>query len=328
MRHTLSAYGTRIIPAYAGSTSRSQPRAFQPMDHPRIRGEHPIAAKPDNLVMGSSPHTRGAPTSCRSSRSRPRIIPAYAGSTPGRRQRLRLSGDHPRIRGEHITRGPRRIWVDGSSPHTRGAPACVTSVPRRSRIIPAYAGSTACRRLFSTRTADHPRIRGEHDVYDMVTARGRGSSPHTRGARPGACTIAASSRIIPAYAGSTQFSPARSPKRRDHPRIRGEHAGAVQELPIGGGSSPHTRGAPPRSSPGSRPSRIIPAYAGSTVAGLPTGHSRWDHPRIRGEHDGEGPVDGVQGGSSPHTRGARSRRSVCDDRRRIIPAYAGSTIVE
>ena len=50
---------------------------------------------------------------------------------------------------------------------------------------------------------DHPRIRGEHDVYDMVTARGRGSSPHTRGALWPKGHGLAGIGIIPAYAGST-----------------------------------------------------------------------------------------------------------------------------
>ncbi len=132
----------------------------------------------------------------------------------------------------------------GSSPHTRGAPGCVTRDARRNR--------------------DHPRIRGEH------------SQAGARDGAPGG--------IIPAYAGSTLpedvgdrdlWGPsphtrgARNsrPWRRlgsgDHPRIRGEHlhraarrrrqggiipayAGntgtRVCQLVIMPGSSPHTRG--------------------------------------------------------------------------------------
>ena len=53
--------------------------------------------------------------------------------------------------------------------------------------------------------------------------------------------------IIPAYAGSTDFSPSTSGAAADHPRIRGEHCQAV--LPV------------------SSLAWIIPAYAGST--GIP-----------------------------------------------------------
>ena len=50
------------------------------------------------------------------------------------------------------------------------------------RIIPAYAGSTFVFATWSAKTADHPRIRGEHIVKSGVILTTRGSSPHTRGA--------------------------------------------------------------------------------------------------------------------------------------------------
>ena len=116
-------------------------------------------------------------------------------------------------------------FKEGSSPHTRGAPAW----------------SSARRRCFR----DHPRIRGEHAVAALVLlllegiipayagstppdgvphAMPMGSSPHTRGAlvqSGSACSLL-----------------------RDHPRIRGEHSVAHPAV---------------RERPG-----IIPAYAGST----------------------------------------------------------------
>ena len=154
----------RIIPAYAGSTlrihhfgflslgssphTRGAPRMrreemAKPKDHPRIRGEHPLAhlgdvgcrriipayagstprpTRPGSCVPGSSPHTRGA------------LDAAEA--------RVKEIEDHPRIRGEHFD-GPLALA------HLRG-------------IIPAYAGSTLPSRRY-------PQDR-------------RGSSPHTRGA--------------------------------------------------------------------------------------------------------------------------------------------------
>ena len=53
--------GPGIIPAYAGSTQASTSLRTVATDHPRIRGEHQLALiRPGDLV-GSSPHTRGAP---------------------------------------------------------------------------------------------------------------------------------------------------------------------------------------------------------------------------------------------------------------------------
>ncbi len=154
----------------------------------------------------------------------------------------------------------------GSSPHTRGAPDCVLRVDDDSQ--------------------DHPRIRGEHLIAfcgltmipriipayagsTMITCSSvpgrKGSSPHTRGAR--------------------RRAGRRSPRRRDHPRIRGEHSSRTNLHDAAHG--------------------IIPAYAGSTTKSvMPNGktqgsspHTRGapqkalcqtaklkDHPRIRGEH--------------------------------------------
>ena len=134
------------------------------------------------------------------------------------------------------------------------------------RIIPAYAGSTG--------------------LVECEKTMLPGSSPHTRGAPRG-------EGIRQQVAGA-------------HPRIRGEHLGAVlrrttvvgiipayagstiasvAEEVSDAGSSPHTRGAP--------------------LQGCIPRPSRRDHPRIRGEHN-----------------------LVCEALRRcvgIIPAYAGST---
>ena len=174
-----------------------------------------------------------------------------------------------------------------------------------SRIIPAYAGSTAGTWCLCRPISDHPRIRGEHALRRTSRIGLVGSSPHTRGARSGAPRGRGRRRIIPAYAGSTHQNRCRVARER--------------------GSSPHTRGAPARRSPGLRARRIIPAYAGSTFslgAFLPC---CTDHPRIRGEHAAPGSLVVDVGGSSPHTRGARSRSPARADQCRIIPAYAGST---
>ena len=96
----------RIIPAYAGSTGVVVDVAGAGADHPRIRGEHPIAAKPDNLVMGSSPHTRGARGELVGWADDGGIIPAYAGSTPAPSCGAASRRDHPRIRGEHRALSP------------------------------------------------------------------------------------------------------------------------------------------------------------------------------------------------------------------------------
>ena len=213
----------------------------------------------------------------------------------------------------------------GSSPHTRGARSAKRSTSRSRRIIPAYAGSTTSGATKARRRQDHPRIRGEHRSEPKFRREDGGSSPHTRGARYPRGVAVPARRIIPAYAGSTNGSPTTRPAATDHPRIRGEHRASGRDPGTGGGSSPHTRGARHRFIRRLFPARIIPAYAGSTYLSSVSCDIEPDHPRIRGEHKARPPSFSVSDGSSPHTRGARPRAPRVRYRRRIIPAYAGST---
>ena len=113
--------GARIIPAYAGSTSRRCPERLSRADHPRIRGEHDFELVLHVEFAGSSPHTRGALRQGFRGLERAGIIPAYAGSTTASASALRALSDHPRIRGEHDPRRRGPPAAGGSSPHTRGA---------------------------------------------------------------------------------------------------------------------------------------------------------------------------------------------------------------
>ena len=295
-----------IIPAYAGSTTTVQVAAVQCpgssphtrgalvkngtfstgiWDHPRIRGEHARRWRTVFYGRGSSPHTRGALVRFPADENAVGIIPAYAGSTQPPRERRRRQGDHPRIRGEHV-----RVYY-----------YFINDIG----IIPAYAGSTDAAAVAIEAPPDHPRIRGEHENLPPSGAPGFGSSPHTRGALAQPGFEFADVGIIPAYAGSTSCQPS--------------------QPWTGRGSSPHTRGA--QASIWATPcsSGIIPAYAGSTSRRRRATRPCSDHPRIRGEHRVEPYQPLPPAGSSPHTRGALGRRSAYGRRRRIIPAYAGST---
>ena len=111
----------------------------------------------------------------------------------------------------------------------------------------------------------------------------------------------------------------------DHPRRRGEHDAVMHHRARFLGSSPHTRGAHQPRQHAEPTHRIIPAYAGSTRPGPSCPTTRTDHPRIRGEHAADRQYLDSYEGSSPHTRGARPAACPGPCRRRIIPAYAGST---
>ena len=210
---------------------------------------------------------RGARNTLTAASGSSRIIPAYAGSTAATLILVSVLRDHPRVCGEHLWQAVPKAW--------------------RTGIIPAYAGSTRRCDLRSSRPGDHPRVCGEHHrlpcrhrpgrriipAYAGSTQsrplkhmRGRGSSPRMRGAPLPHGAAVAVHGIIPAYAGSTRRSRARCCRKRDHPRVCGEHSRLAHSLPFLLGSSPRMRGAPLHKEERVRTLGIIPAYAGSTSA--------------------------------------------------------------
>ena len=148
-----------------------------------------------------------------------------------------------------------------------------------------------------------------------------------RGAPDGLAGIQVGQGIIPAYAGSTLHVIQRIFVREDHPRVCGEHDSPSSRVMIAMGSSPRMRGALTISRWCASGRRIIPAYAGSTHGYLLCGRSCEDHPRVCGEHFYLLFRLGCRLGSSPRMRGAPLRGHLPVQDRRIIPAYAGSTIM-
>ena len=254
---------------------------------------------------GSSPLTRGARADGARRMFDSGIIPAYAGSTPSGSAADAVPEDHPRLRGEHSLFASLSRLAQGSSPLTRGAQSGRVDPSSRVRIIPAYAGSTYTSENTEFDTRDHPRLRGEHRLSQLIVMFGSGSSPLTRGALILVDLIEAAVGIIPAYAGSTAPPCRTAGTCRDHPRLRGEHDFLKRKRLSLRGSSPLTRGAPPSASP------------------LPRGAR--DHPRLRGEHACACVRLRLLMGSSPLTRGARIPCSFQSLLCRIILAYAGST---
>ena len=107
--------------------------------------------------------------------------------------------------------------------------------------------------------------------------------------------------------------------------MRGEHRYLTPVWKRATGSSPHARGARGLRAHGHRLGGIIPACAGSTQSWPPSPRKRWDHPRMRGEHGGDGFSFRSIKGSSPHARGALARPDGDFRLAGIIPACAGST---
>ncbi len=111
----------------------------------------------------------------------------------------------------------------------------------------------------------------------------------------------------------------------DTPRMRGEQSCSSTVLPPPFGSPPHARGAGRHQHDRVRVQGITPACAGSSGPGPRRRRSPTDHPRMRGEQDGQAGDADTGVGSPPHARGAVVETLPMDWSGRITPACAGSS---
>ena len=168
-------------------------------------------------------------------------------------------------------------------------------------------------------------MRGEHLLGAHERHVHGGSSPRARGAQARGSPRRRKGGIIPACAGSTGRCGRPTSRRRDHPRVRGEHACPPRPPCDRSGSSPRARGARVARPPADQHRGIIPACAGSTRRPSRPGRRGRDHPRVRGEHTVNDISRALMRGSSPRARGARVRPDQRSGGPGIIPACAGST---
>ena len=150
-----------IIPACAGSSSRSRPRGTGSWDHPRACGEQALRFFTTLISSGSSPRVRGAALDGEGLAPRLGIIPAYAESSAGLGSSCPTRWDHPHVCGEQWVSIDYGITNPGSSPRMRGAAALMRPPFFSGGIIPAHAGSRCPRQCPCEARWDHPRACGE-----------------------------------------------------------------------------------------------------------------------------------------------------------------------
>ena len=153
----------------------------------------------------------------------------------------------------------------------------------------------------------------------------RTQSPLTPGKPPPRAVRGADLRLIPAHAGKTNRDSILGPKVAAHPRSRGENHGLSPGKSARLGSSPLTRGKRVASSGFGGEVGLIPAHAGKTAGVRRADQGDGAHPRSRGENAILLGVPFTTAGSSPLTRGKRTRQASPRNRQRLIPAHAGKT---
>ena len=151
-----------LIPAHAGKTIVSSSSWAAMPAHPRSRGENLDTSFGGEVVLGSSPLTRGKRLPPRHRLHADGLIPAHAGKTQGPRRSRRRCPAHPRSRGENPSQPRSNLGRNGSSPLTRGKREQGAGPVVRVGLIPAHAGKTLVGCVSARPHGAHPRSRGEN----------------------------------------------------------------------------------------------------------------------------------------------------------------------
>ena len=196
----------RLIPAHAGKTRAVVQTGGARTAHPRSRGENYMPTLKAMVDGGSSPLTRGKPSSPPPRPRRRRLIPAHAGKTRSLTRIVWWSPAHPRSRGENVRGAVYSPTSAGSSPLTRGKRGRREPTRWVQRLIPAHAGKTFASSTPPSAYPAHPRSRGENVRDGGLAGRGEGSSPLTRGKPPTPGRRCRLGWLIPAHAGKTPIA--------------------------------------------------------------------------------------------------------------------------
>ena len=152
-----------------------------------------------------------------------------------------------------------------------------------------------------------------------------GSPPLARGTDDGSESQKHYKGITPACAGNSDKARGNKPRRRDHPRLRGEQLSQSWDRGGAVGSPPLARGTEEKPPLKCLLGRITPACAGNRKSFLFPSSKARDHPRLRGEqfkvcHNKKSSL-----GSPPLARGTAAAPPKRSEKHGITPACAGNS---
>ncbi len=110
-----------------------------------------------------------------------RFIPACAGTRNTGENHVQRTTVHPRVCGDQVRLGQGEYRILGSSPRVRGPVFKKKAIRRRTRFIPACAGTRDVRQRHFYTLPVHPRVCGDQRIFCHRKSRTGGSSPRVRG---------------------------------------------------------------------------------------------------------------------------------------------------
>ena len=166
-----------------------------------MRGEKFGGPLGTRQIWGSPPRARGKGSVKVWQEIKRGITPACAGKRSISRDICAVSKDHPRVRGEKTPSSLPTLRSMGSPPRARGKAHFPPAFPACPRITPACAGKSRYAPAFSSRSWDHPRVRGEKQDETRRRRPFPGSPPRARGKVQLLRRQRVQQRITPACAG-------------------------------------------------------------------------------------------------------------------------------
>ena len=168
-----------------------------------MRGEQAAWQMQPGDLVGSPPLARGTVIALMPCAIRTRITPACAGNRILRENRKRGGKDHPRLRGEQPVKSLFGAQGGGSPPLARGTVYPYGFSPTQHGITPACAGNRFAEAQRRPAHGDHPRLRGEQELWAVELPRHAGSPPLARGTAFLSQRGGGNFRITPACAGNS-----------------------------------------------------------------------------------------------------------------------------
>ena len=207
-----------------------------------MRGEQSVLTRGKTPRVGSPPLARGTVYRTSPPRARGGITPACAGNSATVSVQPHFGQDHPRLRGEQLTRAGRVVREMGSPPLARGTARRYAHGVLLPGITPACAGNRVPTCAHQIGDGDHPRLRGEQLAPSSLKTLAMGSPPLARGTDKNNPRKNDKAGITPACAGNSSRQLPFLCSCGDHPRLRGEQFAWYLAVWVMAGSPPLARG--------------------------------------------------------------------------------------
>ncbi len=300
-----AGFGSRKIPARAGTTGRGRGSSTCCTEDPRACGDDRARRGRCLRVRGRSPRVRGR-----------------RGFRP---DQASVDAEDPRACGDDVVL--MGVWpvIAGRSPRVRGRRTSAPTTSPSTRKIPARAGTTERAASTEMSWVEDPRACGDDRTAGTSHARAKGRSPRVRGQRRPRIARRRGVGKIPARAGTTDLPRPGHTANREDPRACGDDGGRMELLFTYYGRSPRVRGRRVVDQAVGRARGKIPARAGTTDQNDRRPGGSKEDPRACGDDDEELILYSAHEGRSPRVRGRHSVGSGTSTTARKIPARAGTT---